>query len=153
MRIWIDADACPNVIKEIIFKASLRTQIPVVLVANSQIKFPVNGLVSAIQVPRGFDMADEKILERIVAQDLVVTADIPLARAVIAKGAIAINPRGEQYTEENINERLATRDLLEELRDSGIILGGGPKPLGPKNKQEFAKKLDAILTAHMRKQK
>lgn len=150
MRIWIDADACPNVIKEIIFKASLRTQIHVVVVANSQIKIPMNGLVSTMQVPRGFDMADDHITDNLAADDLVITADIPLASAVIAKGAYALNPRGEFYTEENIAERLATRDLMEELRDSGMMTGG-PKPLGTKDRQAFANKLDAFLSAHARK--
>lgn len=153
MRIWIDADACPNVIKEIIFKASARTQIHVVVVANAPIRIPINGLVSTIQVPRGFDMADDKITDSLMAGDIVITADIPLASAVITKGALALNPRGELYTEENINDRLATRDLLAELRDSGMMSGGGPKPLGLKEKQGFAAKLDALLAAYVRKKK
>ncbi len=153
MRIWIDADACPNVIKEIIFKASMRTQIPVVVVANAPIRIPINGLVSTIQVPRGFDMADEKITASLAMGDIVITADIPLASEVIQKGALALNPRGELYTEENINDRLATRDLLAELRDSGMMSGGGPKPLGLKEKQAFASKLDALLAAHGRRMK
>lgn len=153
MRIWIDADACPNVIKEIIFKASVRTQIAVVVVANSPIKIPINGLVSTIQVSRGFDMADEKITESLAAGDLVITADIPLANDVIERGALALNPRGELYTKENISERLATRDLFEELRSSGMIMGDGPKPLGPKDRQEFANKLDTLLSSIMRNKK
>ncbi len=151
MRIWIDADACPNVIKEIIFKASERMRIQVVVVANTAIKIPLNGLVSTIQVPRGFDMADEHITNQLNANDLVITADIPLASAVIAKGAFALNPRGEMYTEENINERLATRDLLQELRDCGMVTGG-PKPLGEKERLAFANKLDAFLTFHAKHQ-
>ncbi len=144
MQIWIDADACPNVIKDIIFRASERTKIKVVVVANQAIKIPLNGLVSTIQVPRGFDMADEQILQSLVAGDLVITADIPFADAALTKGAMAINPRGELYTHENIKDRLATRNLMEELRDSGLVQGG-PKPLGLRDRQAFANKLDAIL--------
>jgi uncharacterized protein YaiI (UPF0178 family) len=150
MRIWIDADACPNVIKEIIFKASARTRIPVVVVANSSIKIPINGLVSTIVVSRGFDMADDQIENSLAKGDLVITADIPLANAVITKGAKALNPRGELYSEENIKDRLATRDLMQELRDFGVV-GGGPKTLGLKERQMFAGKLDALLSAYLRK--
>lgn len=150
MRIWIDADACPNAIKDIIFKASLRLQIPVVVVANSSLKIPINGLVSTIQVPKGFDMADDQIENSLAKDDLVITADIPLANSVIAKGATALNPRGELYNEENIKERLATRDLMQELRDFGVLFGG-PKTLGTKDRQNFANKLDSILSAYRRK--
>jgi uncharacterized protein YaiI (UPF0178 family) len=149
MRIWIDADACPGVIKEIIFRASARTGIPVILVANQPVKVPTGGLVSSIQVPRGFDMADDKIIENIAAHDVVVTADIPLADAAIDKGALAINPRGELYNKDTIKDRLATRNLMQELRDSGLI-SGGPKALALKDRQAFANKLDAILTAYLR---
>lgn len=145
MKIWIDADACPNVIKEIIFRASERTRTPVVVVANMPIKIPLNGLVSTMQVPRGFDMADEHILQELSAGDLVITADIPFADAAIDKHAMAINPRGELYTKENIKDRLATRDLMAELRDAGLV-SGGPKPLALKDRQSFANKLDAILS-------
>lgn len=150
MRIWIDADACPTVIKEIIFRASERTRIPVILVANQPVKVPLNGLVSAIQVSRGFDMADEQILESMSAEDLVITADVPLADAAIDKGAVAINPRGELYTKENIKDRLATRNLMQELRDSGMITGG-PKALALKDRQAFANKLDALLAARLKR--
>lgn len=145
MKIWIDADACPNVIKEIIFRASERTRTPVVVVANMPVKIPLNGLVSTMQVPRGFDMADEHILQELSAGDLVITADIPFADAAIDKHAMAINPRGELYTKENIKDRLATRDLMAELRDAGMVVSGGPKPLALKDRQSFANKLDAIL--------
>jgi len=152
MRIWIDADACPTVIKEIIFRASERTRIPVVLVANKPIKIPLNGLVSSIQVSRGFDMADDKILEDMHPEDVVITADIPLADAAIDKGATAINPRGELYTKENIKDRLATRNLMQELRDFGMVTGG-PKALALKDRQAFANKLDAVLAARQKRNK
>jgi uncharacterized protein len=144
MKIWIDADACPVVIKEIIFRASERTKTPVVMVANKPLKVPLNGLTSTIQVSRGFDMADEQILNDMDAGDLVITADIPFADAVITKGAIAINPRGELYSKENIKDRLATRNLMETLRDAGVV-SGGPKSFSLKDRQAFANKLDAIL--------
>jgi|SRR5580700_7316863 hypothetical protein len=144
MRIWIDADACPKVVKEIVFKASLRTNTPVVLVANKALAIPLHGLISIIQVPAGFDMADERIIQEIKKGDLVITADIPLADAVIEAGSIAINPRGERYTKDNIKEHLATRDLMAELRDSGFVTKG-PKTFGPKEKQAFANALDALL--------
>lgn len=150
MRIWIDADACPKVIKEIIFKAAERTKTPVVVVANSPLKIPLNGLVTIVQVARGFDRADEHIENNLTKDDLVVTADIPLADAVIRKGAMALNPRGELYTEENIKERLATRNLLQELRDYGVTTGG-PKTLGLKERQKFANQLDTILSIYQRK--
>lgn len=150
MKIWIDADACPNVIKEIIFRASTRTGTKVVVVANQPIKIPLTGLVSTIQVPRGFDMADSRIVDDMVAGDIVVTADIPLADEVINKGGSALNPRGELYTKENIKDRLATRDLMAELRDSGMI-SGGPKTLGLTDRQAFANKLDALLARALKK--
>lgn len=146
MRIWVDADACPTVIKEIIFRASERTRIPVILVANKPLKVPLNGLVSTIQVSRGFDMADEQILSILAPGDLVITADLPLADEVITKGALAINPRGELYTEDNIKDRLATRNFMQELRDFGQNIGG-PKTLALKDRQAFANKLDAVLAA------
>ncbi len=144
MRIWIDADACPNVIKEIIFRASARTNTAVVVVANQPIRIPLTGLVSTIQVPRGFDMADTRIVDDMAAGDIVITADIPLADAAIDKGGVAINPRGELYTKDNIKDRLATRDLMAELRDGGMVTGG-PKVLGLSDRQAFANKLDALL--------
>lgn len=144
MKIWIDADACPNVIKEIIFRASERTRTPVVVVANRAIGIPIGVLVSVIQVSAGFDLADERIVSEMAAGDLVITADIPLADAVVQKGGLALNPRGELYDEENIKDRLATRDLLSELRDNGLLTGG-PKTFSLKDRQAFANKLDAIL--------
>jgi len=146
MRIWIDADACPNVIKEIIFRASERTKTPVVVVANKPIKVPLTGLVSTIQVPHGFDMADERILKDLMAKDIVITADIPFADAAIEKGAFVIDPRGDLYSKENIKDRLATRNLMEGLRNAGLI-SGGPKSFSLKDRQAFANKLDKLLAA------
>lgn len=149
MKIYIDADACPNVIKDIVFRASSRTNIPVVVVANSPIRIPLTGLISIIQVPKGFDMADHRIIEEMSKDDIVITADIPLADAVINQGGIAINPRGELYNPDNIKDRLTTRNLMEELRSSGMITGG-PKTLGLKDRQTFANSLDALLSKHSR---
>lgn len=146
MRIWIDADACPKVVKEIIFRASMRRNIKVVVVANKAIGIPITGLVSIIQVSAGFDMADARILDEMKSGDIVITADIPLADEVVAKGGMALDPRGELYTSDNIKERLATRDLMSDLRDSGLVFGG-PKAFGPKEAHAFANSLDALLTA------
>ncbi len=147
MKIWIDADACPKVIKEVIFKASFRLQIPVCLVANSYMAIPPGSgaLITSIQVDKGSDIADFYIVDNINHNELVITADIPLAALVVKKGAIAINPRGEPYTEENINERLSIRDFMQDLRDSGVNTGG-PPPFGPKDKEKFTNSLNQILT-------
>jgi uncharacterized protein YaiI (UPF0178 family) len=144
MQIWVDADACPNVIKEIIFRAATRTSTKVILVANQPVRVPLTGFISSIQVPKGFDVADNKIVQSIKAGDLVITADIPLADLVVDQGGLALDPRGELYTKENIKDRLATRDLMEQLRDGGLV-SGGPKTLGPKERQAFANQLDRIL--------
>lgn len=144
MKIWIDADACPNVIKEIIFKAALRKNIKVILVANRFIKSFNNPLISIIKVPQGFDMADSRIIDDMSLGDIVITSDIPLADAAIDKGGLAINHTGKLYTKENIKDRLATRDLLMHLRDSGISISG-PKALGLKERQAFANALDRLL--------
>jgi len=149
MKIWIDADACPKVVKEIIFKASARLKIPVCLVANSQMQIPLSSLISLIQVEKGDDIADFYIVENISANDLVITADIPLAALVVEKGATAINPRGELYTEENVKERLSMRDFMKSLRDTGMETGG-PPPLDPKAKERFTNSFDRILTKLMR---
>jgi|SRR5580704_2483155 uncharacterized protein YaiI (UPF0178 family) len=145
MKIWIDADACPKVIKEIIFRAALRLKIHVVLVANKPIHVPKTGFVSSVQVSSGFDVADNQILNDMNEGDLIITADIPLADAVIDKNGFALNPRGELYTKENIKDRLATRDLMAELRDSGLVTGG-PKTLNLSDRQRFANQLDKLLT-------
>ena len=144
-KIWVDADACPKVVKELIFKASFRLDIPVCLVANSYMNFPQGGKISSIQVDQGADVADFYIVEHVCENDLVITADIPLASLVVEKKAIAINPRGEAYTEENISERLSVRDFMQDLRDSGVDTGG-PAPFGPKDKESFANSLNRLLT-------
>jgi len=146
MQIWVDADACPSVIKEIIIRASQRTNTKVILVANKPLRVPLNGLVSTIQVSKGFDVADNKIVQLMQPGDIVITADIPLADEVVAKKGRAINPRGELYTPENIKDRLATRDLMEQLRDFGMVTGG-PKTLGLRDRQDFANQLDRLLAA------
>lgn len=146
MQIWIDADACPKTVKEIIFRASSRTQTPVILVANQYITKPKSPLIKSIQVSQGFDEADNYIVDNLDTGDLVITADIPLASDAIDKGATVINPRGEKYTVENIKERLRMRNLMEELRSAGEV-SGGPASFSQKDSQNFANCLDRILTA------
>lgn len=145
MRIWVDADACPNAVKEILFRAANKRAVEVVLVANQPLSKPASKFVRAIQVSAGFDEADDRIVSEVAAGDLVVTADIPLASQVIDAGAYALNPRGELYTAENVRDRLATRDLMAELRDTGAA-GGGPSALGQRERQAFANQLDRLLT-------
>ena len=144
MRIWVDADACPNVVKETLYRAAERTRLPVTLVANHPLRTPRSDLVRAVQVPHGFDAADSWIEAQVASEDLVVTADIPLAAAVIEKGALALNPRGELYTDDNIRERLTMRDLMDELRGTGVMTGG-PAPLSQRDRQAFANQLDRLL--------
>ena len=146
MHIWVDADACPGPIKEILFRAAERVGIPLTLVANHPLRTPPSRLIRSVQVPGGFDVADRRIIEQVSPGDLVITADIPLAAEVVAGGAIALNPRGQLYTEANIRERLAMRDLMEELRSSGEVTGG-PAALGKKDRQAFANQLDRLLAA------
>ncbi|TVO76822.1 YaiI/YqxD family protein [Sedimenticola selenatireducens] len=144
MQIWVDADACPNVIKEILFRVAERLSLPVILVANQPIKTPASSFIRSIQVPAGFDVADNEIIRQAVAGDLVITADIPLASGAIEKGAYALNPRGEMYTRENIRERLSMRNFMEELRSSGVNTGG-PPTLDKRDRQAFANQLDRFL--------
>lgn len=144
MQIWVDADACPNVIKEILFRAAERVTVPLILVANQMIRVPQSNYIRAVQVPAGFDVADNYIAQRCQAGDLVITADIPLASDVIEQGATALNPRGELYTVENIRQRLNMRDFMEQLRSSGVETGGPPK-LNQQDRQIFANQLDRIL--------
>jgi uncharacterized protein YaiI (UPF0178 family) len=144
MQIWVDADACPKVIKEILFRAAERRQIPLTLVANKLLYCPPSKVIRALQVPAGFDVADNKIVELTEPGDLVVTADIPLAAEVIAKGGRALNPRGELYTEDTIRERLAMRDFMDVLRSSGVETGG-PSALNQGDRQAFANQLDRLL--------
>ena len=146
MRIWVDADACPNVIKDILFRAAERARVTLTLVANQPIRTPPSQYIKALQVPPGFDVADNKIVELAEAGDLVVTADIPLAASVIEKGGHALDPRGETYTRDNIKERLAMRKLMDELRSSGIDTGG-PATFSNADRQAFANKLDRFLAA------
>lgn len=143
--IWIDADACPKVIKEVIYKVSLRLQLPVILVANSSMFIPSHPLITMVKVKAGADEADNYIAEHVVQDDIVITADIPLAAAVVAKSATALNVRGEVYTEENVRERLSMRDFMKDLRDSGMDTGG-PESFGPKDKERFTNSLNMILS-------
>jgi uncharacterized protein len=145
LKIWIDADACPKVVRQVVFRASYRLQLPVCLVANTYMAVPDGGLVTSIQVGQGADVADSYIVEHVAKKDLVITADIPLAALVVEKGAMAINPRGELYTEENVRERLSIRDFMQDLRDGGMDTGG-PPPFGPKDKELFTNSLNRILT-------
>lgn len=144
MKIWVDADACPNVIKDIIFRAANRTHTYVTLIANQYISHPPSKFIDAVQVHQGFDVADDEIVKRLNAGDLVVTADIPLASESIEKGAIALNPRGELYTTENIKARLEMRNFMETLRNSGVDTGG-PKALNHRDREKFANCLDKLL--------
>jgi len=145
MKIWVDADACPVVIKEILFRAATRTEVPMTLVANHVLQVPPSRFIDFLQVPAGFDVADNEIVKRIAVGDLVITGDIPLAAEVIDKGAHALNPRGELYTGENIKARLNMRDFMDTLRASGIN-SGGPPALSKSDRQSFANELDKFLT-------
>lgn len=144
MHIWIDADACPKVVKDILFRAAQRTQTPLTLVANQYIPKPTSPLIKAVQVGQGFDVADNYIVEHSQAGDLVVTADIPLAAELVNKSVLALNPRGELYTEDNIRQRLAMRNFMEEMRSTGQV-SGGPPPLNQSDRQTFANALDRLL--------
>lgn len=144
MQIWVDADACPGVIKEIIYRAAERKQIKTTLVANQMLRTPPSKFIRAIQVASGFDVADAHIVDQLNAGDLVVTADIPLAALVIERGAHAINPRGELYTTATIRERLNMRDFMEGLRAAGIETGG-PAAFSQADRQAFANQLDRFL--------
>jgi uncharacterized protein YaiI (UPF0178 family) len=147
MKIWVDADACPVVIKEILFKAAERTQILVTFVANQPIRVPPSRFISSVQVSSGFDVADNEIVERLDAGDLVITSDIPLAADVIEKGGLALSPRGELFTTENIKARLNIRDFMDTLRGSGIDTGG-PPALNQGDRKSFADHLDRLLAKH-----
>lgn len=144
MNILVDADACPRPVKEMLFRAAQRKQVEVVLVANQLLAVPSTPHVRAVTVPRGFDVADRSIVEWAQAGDLVVTADIPLAAAAVEKGVLAINPRGELYTADNVRQRLGMRNLMEELRGAGVPLSG-PDAFGPRDRQAFANQLDRLL--------
>jgi len=150
VKIWIDADACPRVIKEIVFRASERLELPVVLVANKPLSRHHTPLITSVVVADGFDMADDHIAENATPEDLVVTADIPLAARIVEKGAVALDPRGELYTEENVGERLSMRDLMQELRGAGMVFGG-PGQFSNTDRQRFASSLDTLLTRMVRR--
>jgi len=152
MTVWIDADACPRVIKEIVFRASERLNLPVMLVANKPLSKRHSRLVSSVVVDAGPDVADDYIAEQATAQDLVITADIPLAARIVAKGATGIDPRGELYTEDNVGERLSMRDLMQSLRTEGLVQGG-PAQFGMTDRQRFASSLDRVLTRMVREAK
>ena len=145
-KIFIDADACPAMIKDVVFRASERLKLAVVLVANRQMFTPRSPLISMIVVEKGCDVADSQIVDEVHEGDLVITADVPLAARVIEKNALAINPRGERYTPENMGERLSIRNFLTEMRDTGQMGGGGPPQMTMKDKQRFAAAFDAIIT-------
>lgn len=144
MRIYVDADGLPKAVKVIVIRAALRLRVPVVFVANKPVRHEPFELISSLVVPEGPDAADDSIAELAESGDLVITADIPLADRVVAKGAAALNPRGKLYTEENIKDRLSIRDLLSELRNGGLITGGPPS-FGRKDRQAFADQLDRFL--------
>jgi uncharacterized protein YaiI (UPF0178 family) len=150
LKLWIDADACPRVIKEIVFRASARLNLPVLLVANKSLTKHTSRLVESIVVDHGFDVADDYIAEQAAPDDLVITADIPLAARIVAKGAIALDPRGELYTEENVGERLAMRDLMMELRSGGLVQCG-PGQFSLTDRQRFASSLDRVLIHLLRR--
>ena len=149
MQIWVDADACPNVIKEILFRAAERVQAPLILVANKILQIPPSRYIRAMRVGAGFDVADNTIVREMESGDLVITADIPLAAAVIGRGGHALNPRGEYYSKENIEERLTMRNFMDELRETGVNTGG-PAALSQKDRQAFANGLDRFLARHYR---
>ena len=147
MRIWVDADACPNPVKEILFRAADRMKIALTLVANKPLRTPPSPYINTIQVAAGFDVADDKIAGDLRAGDLVITADIPLAAAVIDRNGRALDPRGEMYTKDNIGARLTLRKFMDELRASGVDTGG-PRPFNHGDRQAFAKQLDRLLAQY-----
>ncbi|MET0342217.1 MAG: YaiI/YqxD family protein [Polyangiales bacterium] len=144
LQIWIDADACPRDVKDLVYRASTRLQVPVRVVANKLMHTPPSPHIHMVQVPGGPDVADDYIVAHAAAHDLAVTADVPLAARLVAKTVVVINPRGEEYDAENIGERLSMRDFLTEARDNGVVTGG-PSAFGPKDRQRFANSLDRAL--------
>ncbi|WP_337021325.1 YaiI/YqxD family protein [Pantoea anthophila] len=149
MSIWVDADACPNVIKEVLYRAADRTATTVTFVANQFLRVPPSPYLRTLQVPAGFNVADNEIVKRVEPGDLVITADIPLAAEVIEKGAAALNPRGERYSPATIRERLTMRDFMDTLRSSGVQTGG-PAAMSPRDRQQFANELDSWLRQQKR---
>ncbi|NIB39289.1 YaiI/YqxD family protein [Pseudomaricurvus alkylphenolicus] len=151
MKIWVDADATPKPVKEILFRAAQREKVTTTLVANQGLSTPNSPYLKAVQVSSGFDVADNYIVQECEAGDIVITADIPLAAEVVEKGALAINPRGEKYTRENIRQRLAMRDFMEQMRSAGEVTGG-PKAYNQQDRQAFANSLDRLLAQARRMQ-
>jgi hypothetical protein len=149
MHIWVDADACPVVIKEILFRAAIRTQVGMTLVANQAMRVPPSPFIKALQVAAGFDVADNEIVKRLTAGDLVITSDIPLAAEVVEKQALALSPRGELFSAENIRARLSMRDFLDTMRSSGVHTGGPPS-FNQQDRQAFGNQLDRQLAAFLR---
>ncbi len=145
MRIWVDADGCPGAVKNVLFRAAERVQVELTLVANKLLHVPRSRFIHALRVPHGFDVADGRIVELMQAGDLVITADIPLASEVVARDGYALSPRGELYTEENIGDRLALRNLMDELRSTGMNTGGPPS-FNESDRRAFANQLDRLLT-------
>ena len=144
MHVWVDADACPAVIKDILFRVADRLRLPLTLVANRLLWVPPSPYIRAMQVPMGFDVADAHIVEKVSSGDLVITADIPLAAALIERGAFALSPRGEFFSTENIRERLAMRNFMEDMRGAGVDISG-PAALSQADRQAFANQLDRFL--------
>ncbi|SIN69795.1 YaiI/YqxD family protein [Halodesulfovibrio marinisediminis] len=151
MQIWVDADACPKVIKEVLFKVAVRRKVKTTLIANSQLSVPLSPYIDFIRVKNGFDEADNEIVALASAGDLVVTADVPLADKIVEKGAVGLNPRGQLYTVDNIKGLLRMRHLMEELRSGGMV-SGGPAPLGARDKQEFTNQLDKYVTRRVKEE-
>lgn len=147
MKIWVDADACPVVIKEILYKAAEKRRLQLILVANKYFRIPTSAFISFLHVQQGSGVADNEIVDKLEPGDLVITSDIPLAARIVDKGGFALNPRGEVYTKENVQERLSTRDFLDSLRSSGVETGG-PSALNARDRQAFANSLDQILTKY-----
>lgn len=148
-QIWVDADACPGPVKDILFRAAERAQVQVTLIANQWLRTPTSRFIRTVQVQGGFDVADDAIAEAAAHGDLVVTLDIPLASRVLASGAEAVNPRGERYTPDNIAERLSIRDFMAELRGAGVMTGG-PESFNARDRQAFANQLDGWLARRAR---
>lgn len=144
MQIWVDADACPVVVKDILFRAAKRWQKSLTLVANQMLYTPPSPLIKAVQVPRGFDVADDYIVQHVSAGDLVITGDIPLAAQLVEKEAHVLSPRGERFTADNIGERLSIRNMLEEMRGAGVETGG-PAAFSSSDQREFANALDRLM--------
>ena len=150
MKIWVDADACPTVVKEIILKAASRLSIPTVFVANKGLFIPDSPLFSLVQVAQGPDIVDQYIIANAQSGDVVITQDIPLAAALVPSDIVVISPHGTLFDDHNIGERLAYRNLLSDMRDTGLVTGG-PKPFGEKEKRAFANTFDQVLTRRMKK--